>query len=97
MKTVIVEDRQTIWDIAVQEYGGVDGVFQLIEDNPGLTIGSDLQGGQLLKIKSAPVNATVLAYMQLNNVKPVSLTQDEIVELNGDFDNDFDNDFNIDI
>ena len=89
MKTITVQDRQTIWDIAMQEYGSVEGVFELIDDNPGLTIDSNLTGGQLLKIKSAPVDIATLNYMQQNGIKPVSRDGDWA----GDFNNDFSEDF----
>lgn len=36
MKEVILLTGQTVYDLAVQEYGHTDGVFLLIEDNPSL-------------------------------------------------------------
>ncbi len=36
MKTIKVEPNQTIYDIAVQYYGTLDGVAELIDLNPGL-------------------------------------------------------------
>ncbi len=35
-KEVILLTGQTIYDLAVQEYGHTDGVFLLLEDNPEL-------------------------------------------------------------
>lgn len=36
MKEVILLTGQTVYDLAVQEYGHTDGVFLLLEDNPEL-------------------------------------------------------------
>ena len=33
MKIVVVQENQTIYDIALQEYGSVEGIFQIMEDN----------------------------------------------------------------
>lgn len=33
MKTVIVETRQTLLDIAIQEFGSVEGIFQILLDD----------------------------------------------------------------
>lgn len=35
MKKITVKPDQSIWDIAMQEYGDVAGVEQLMLDNPG--------------------------------------------------------------
>lgn len=37
MKTVIVKSNQTIFDIAVENYGTVEAVGEIIRNNPGLT------------------------------------------------------------
>lgn len=41
---------QTIFDVAVQNYGTVEGVAILLEDNPGLTLNSDLEVGSTLRV-----------------------------------------------
>jgi len=38
MKTVNVEKNQTIYDIAVQELGNVEAVFEILQDNNLLEI-----------------------------------------------------------
>lgn len=38
MKTVKVEKNQTIYDIAVQEFGNVEAVFEILQDNSLLEI-----------------------------------------------------------
>lgn len=58
MKSIQVKKYQSIADIALQEYGGVHGVFWILEDNP-TTINSivdNLQEGQLLWIREKNIN-----------------------------------------
>lgn len=50
LKTIIIQERQTIWDIALQEYGTAEGVILLLQANPGLGITNDLIPGQELII-----------------------------------------------
>lgn len=38
MKKCTVQYGQSMWDIAIQEYGHVDGVFLLVKDNPNYSI-----------------------------------------------------------
>jgi hypothetical protein len=40
MKEVTLLTGQTLYDVAVQEYGHTDGIWLLLEDNPGIV--SDL-------------------------------------------------------
>jgi hypothetical protein len=95
-KIIIVEDKQTIYDIAIQEYGHVDGVQLLLEDNEVLQ-GYDtiLFAGQLLKIAQEPINKEVVEQFAKESYKPVSEVDDledfELDSSGGDFDlSDFD-------
>ncbi|OJV30444.1 MAG: hypothetical protein BGO32_08605 [Bacteroidetes bacterium 37-13] len=36
MKEVILLTGQTLYDLAIQEYGHTDGIFLILEDNPGV-------------------------------------------------------------
>lgn len=46
IKTVYVKARQTLWDIAIQEYGNAEGVGFLLVSNPGINITDVLTAGQ---------------------------------------------------
>lgn len=71
-KIITVLNGQTIWNIALQEYGsGVAGVFKIIQDN-GLTINSELESGQRLRIRQDPVNVTVVNFFKNNDLHPVA-------------------------
>tara|TARA_Y100000588_G_scaffold217747_1_gene231659 strand:+ start:917 stop:1258 length:342 start_codon:yes stop_codon:yes gene_type:complete len=52
----IVSAGQSLMDIALEVYGDITGVFELLEDNPDLaTVQDDIEGGQLLRIDSEKV------------------------------------------
>jgi hypothetical protein len=71
MRQITVENGQNIFDIAVQEYGSVEGAAALIADN-ALADGyaTILTGGQILLIKSAPTDAKMLADIKAAGIKP---------------------------
>lgn len=52
---VITEEGQTIWAIALQEYGGLDGVYLLQADNPDIIrdLNAALDAGTSLKIRTS--------------------------------------------
>ena len=73
MRKIIVQYGQNIFDIALMGYGNVAGVFLLVSDNnlpDGMA--TTLTVGQVLYIKSPPVDSAMLAYINLNNIVPVS-------------------------
>ena len=95
----IVESNQTIYDVGLQKYGSIDGVFLLLTDNPQLPgLDTILIAGQKLKIKSDPIDGDVVNYYTKNAIVPATEVTDidefEIIT-DGDFDlDDFDeNDF----
>jgi hypothetical protein len=73
-KLVRVKDRQTIWDIALQEYGSPDGVSVLLNDNPNALSGVNtvLIPGQKLYIISPAINQDVVNYYKQLNQYPAS-------------------------
>lgn len=86
---------QTIWDLAIQEYGSVEGVFLLIQDNADQldSLDDDLVPGQVLRIATPPTDRDMASYYASNHLHPVSGL---LVQLGGAFDmqawsNDFDN------
>ena len=72
-KKITAQSGQTIFDIAIQEYGSIEGVLLLIADNnlpSGLA--TVLTTGQVLFIKSAPSDAKMLAAIQKAGLTPKS-------------------------
>lgn len=50
------EDEQSIWDMAVQEYGDIQGVLHVMADND-LTPNSELVSGQNMHLRRVPETA----------------------------------------
>lgn len=71
-----VEDRQSIWDKAIELYGGVQGVFAMMADNPDVVpdLNTVLTAGDEIRVKSSPVDADVLAYYQEKQLRPATAT-----------------------
>lgn len=76
-KTITVRNGQTIYDIAIQEYGSIDGTRLLLADNPTLGYSSVLQAGSLLKIKSKPLNKSVVSFYESQDYQPASMLPGE--------------------
>jgi len=69
MRSVTVRDNQSLFDIAVQEFGGVDAAFDLARLNEmGFT--DDLKSGQILNTTLAIIDAEIVAYFSSRNLKP---------------------------
>lgn len=73
-KQITVEQGQSVWDIALQEYGSVSEVFRLLADNPQLTSGlnTQLAAGQKLQIQRTPSglpDADLVEVFRRNQVK----------------------------
>jgi hypothetical protein len=67
-----VRDRQSLWDIAVQYLGGVEGVFLLAARN-GIEVTSRLKDGQLLEWENDDVVVpSVQAACSLRNIVPAT-------------------------
>jgi len=92
-----VSQGQTIYDIASSYYGCYEGIFLLLEDNPSISLISELMAGQSLVIRNEvpkfnEENQNIAQYLSNSNLK-INSTYSSLTE--GDFDlNDFDlNDF----
>ena len=64
MRAIKVKKDQSLADIALQEYGHVQGVFFLVEDNPALIgITDTLHWGDELLIREAQINAPMQTFL----------------------------------
>lgn len=61
MGTVMVKERQTLLDIALQTSGSVEAVMELAKQN-GLSITDELSDGQVLEVKEVKDVAVVERY-----------------------------------
>ncbi len=62
-KKIYIQANQSLWDISLQEYGSIEGVFYILEANTSLDINSQLVTGDLILIpERAPLNKKVVDY-----------------------------------
>ena len=72
-RIITVMDRQSIWDIAVQEYGTIEGVKQLMIDNPTkCNFETGLQIGTKLIISQKQMNQKVYDYFKNKKIYPAT-------------------------
>jgi hypothetical protein len=91
MRTITVQDRQNIVDIAIQEYGSAASVIDLCIDN-NLELDVDLEPGMTLQIQdSYPESADgdVADYLKINNIVVISMAEDDTNNVLGDNDGNF--------
>lgn len=76
MAYITVENNQTIWDIALQEYGSADGVKQLIIDNRTVCdFDNDLPAGtKLIITESAIIDNDTVTFLRKKGIKPATKT-----------------------
>ena len=92
-KTITVQDRQSVIDIAVQEYGSAEGCFALMRDNPSIvSITQQLSPGEKLRIISAPEDKAMLDLIRKKKIIPVSLKVSDSLST-GDFNEDYNYDY----
>jgi hypothetical protein len=85
---------QTIFDVAVQNYGHIEGIAFLIQDNVGVTLNTTLVSGEILSINTSKViDSGKVNYLKDNKVvianydEEVRISDQEgyWVDANGDF------------
>lgn len=74
MKEVVAEINQSVWDLAIQEYGHSNGVVFLMEDNPGVF---DFQnqvaaGTKFMVDDSKIIVGAVVTYLKNKGIKPAT-------------------------
>lgn len=85
---------QNIWDIALQEFGDIEYVGNLISDN-NLSFNSKLQSGQQITINNSNIgnnnikNLFIFSGLKLNNNQTEAMPP----SIGGDYNNDYNNDY----
>lgn len=94
-KIITTQPKQTLIDIAVQEYGAPDTVFDLLRNNKTIvsSITDDLAAGTRLKIVGTPLRPDIVNFLKENGIVPASGYTPTTIEQT-EFSNDFDDDFN---
>ncbi len=99
-RTVTVQPGQCLEDIALQEYGSLNGVRELLLDNEALLadgFSTDLEAGMALLVRDTPSSPEVYMAMRKLGVVPATSIDDDGPTLGpgGDHNNDFNDDHNI--
>lgn len=95
MIRIRVIEGQSLEDIAILQYGSLDGLGQILRDNHQLSWTSTLQSGDEILINQQKVlNADVVKYFQ-NQSTPLATAEGAYIPNTnpGDFNNDFNQDF----
>lgn len=75
MGTIIVKDRQTLLDIALQTSGSMEAVMDLALAN-GLSITDELSDGRVLETVEV-IDAAVVERYEINGIFPATEASDE--------------------
>jgi hypothetical protein len=70
-KTTTYAD-QSVFDIALQATGSVEGVFDLLKANTGLQLDSHIAPGTILQLPGEAVKQEIVDYYFKNNIKPAT-------------------------
>ena len=90
----IVQDNQSVFDIVTQEFGTLEELFTLLNDND-LAVNAKLTGGQELVVNKINVgDENVKNFVTLQNIT-MNNDQGEKVPplLSGDYNSDYNNDY----
>lgn len=66
---ISVSPGQSLYDVALQYYGTVDGVADILDRNE-FDHDTELTGGQLIEVSELPINRQVVSFFQENNIVP---------------------------
>ena len=79
MKTIIAQNNQTLFDIALQEMGDIGGVFDILDVNPYLRLDMSIPAGTKVLVPDTVINPQVTDYLSRNGVKPASGLGEEVI------------------
>lgn len=84
---IIVQDGQTLADIAIQEFGSLEAVVQLSIDN-SMSVSDIPKAGSRLRLHSRVYNKVMQDFCKVNAVAPATL-RDETKKRQGVFNDAF--------
>ncbi|WP_052594164.1 hypothetical protein [Aureispira sp. CCB-QB1] len=79
-----IEAGQDIFDLCIQEYGGLNALFLLLADNPQLDLVRKLVPGEEIKLrvetpKEVPLNKNQMDYFRKEDIK-VNMQENELLQ-----------------
>lgn len=96
-RTVIVEPGQCLEDIAIQEYGTIDGVREIVLDNDAVFVdgfSTRLRPGTRLMVRDEPLDRSMYGLLRKLAVVPATLGDagPEPLGPDGDYNEDYNDD-----
>jgi hypothetical protein len=77
-KIVEIKEGQSVWDLAIQHHGSIEGVAQLLLDNPSLDLqNTPVQGSLIVIDETKMVDKDVVNYLQEKGAVPANSVQAE--------------------
>jgi hypothetical protein len=73
-QNIVVQEGQSLYDIALQHYGNAEAVIDLVRDNGLQGVTQQLQAGRVLQVNTASdkYNKAIVNYYKANNVLPAT-------------------------
>jgi len=73
-QNIVVQEGQSLFDIALQHYGNAEAVIDLVSDNGLQGVTQQLQAGQVLKVNTASerYNKAIVNYYRANGYLPAT-------------------------
>lgn len=71
------QENQNILDISLQEYGSIETVFDMLEDNNRFDLTDNLSVYEDLNVGREAFKKDIVAYYKANSVKPATSATDE--------------------
>lgn len=72
MEIIRPQENQSILDIALQEYGSIETVFDVLEDNERFDITDNISVYEDLQVGREAFKKDIVAYYIANNVRPAT-------------------------
>lgn len=96
-RSIIVQPGQSLEDIALQEYGTIDGVREVVMDNPAVMVdgfSTRLRPGAQLAVRDEPLDRVMHARMRKLSVLPATLGDmgPDPLGPDGDYNEDYNDD-----
>ena len=92
--TVTVLPLQSIFDIALAQFGSIESAFLLLGQNKAYALTDFALPGARIFANGEPVDPAVIKLYNETAHQPVSLISYSDLAVAGDFNNDFNNDYN---
>jgi hypothetical protein len=84
MRKVTAQRGQTVFDIAIQEMGSIEGVINILTMNTGIEMDEAIATGTVLYLPDAPLKPKIAEYYKKKLIVPVSANEAKEASVNQD-------------